>query len=70
MQNARVRLRNGWSAVRPAKAEPLLFDAEVKAYIISVSPCGPVLSSPAVAAGSTIGQAGADEHERRGDARR
>ena len=29
MQNARVRLRNGWSAVSPAKAEPLLFDADV-----------------------------------------
>src|SRR6185437_12061639 len=30
--------------VRPAKAEPLLLASEAKAYMISVSPCGPGLS--------------------------
>ena len=44
MHSARVRLRNGWSAVSPAKALPLLFAAEVNAYIISVRPCGPLAS--------------------------
>ena len=31
MHSARVRLRNGWSAVSPAKAQPLLLAAEVNA---------------------------------------
>ena len=34
--------------VRPAKADPLLLPCEVKAYRISVNPCGPAFSGPAL----------------------
>src|SRR3954452_23506817 len=30
--------------VRPPNAEPLLFDCDVNAYVISLRPCGPVLA--------------------------
>src|SRR5579871_3415576 len=43
--------------VRPAKAEPLLPVAEVKAYSTSVKPCGPALFIEATAGGYTTATA-------------
>src|SRR5215471_5666698 len=40
--------------VRPANADPLLFAIEVKAYMISVSPCGPWLRMEACGPGSAM----------------
>src|SRR5450759_2572429 len=53
MQTASAMLRNGWSAESPAKAEPLLFDADVNAYSISDRPCGPPVDNAARETGST-----------------
>src|SRR5258706_14059945 len=47
MHKARVVWYQLLVTVRPPNAEPLLLVADVKAYIISVSPCGPVLRRPA-----------------------
>ncbi len=51
--------------VSPANAEPLLFDAEVKAYSTSDSPCGPVLSIPDLPQSVAIADPRADQHENR-----
>jgi hypothetical protein len=43
MARAVVVLYQSVFALRPAKAEPLLFDADVKAYRTSEKPCAPGL---------------------------
>src|SRR6516162_7972894 len=45
MQRAPVTLNQSVLPLRPAKAEPLLLDMDVNAYVISVRPCGPLLLS-------------------------
>src|SRR6202012_1558515 len=51
MQIASNTFQKGVLAERPPKALPLLFDAELTAYRISLQPCAPGLDTAAVPAG-------------------
>ena len=57
MARPSATLKNGVFALRPAKAEPLLLDADVNAYSTSLKPWGPPLASDAAVDGRAMATA-------------